>query len=62
MKLINKVGVIVDGFRLPVRDGLQKAKEVGADGVQIFAVQGEMDPNHLSAASRQELKKYIDSL
>ncbi|GIO95136.1 hypothetical protein J14TS5_02220 [Paenibacillus lautus] len=62
MKLTNKIGVIVDGFRLPVREGLQKAKSVGADGVQIFAVHGEMDPDHLSHSSRQELKKYIDSL
>lgn len=62
MKLTNKIGVIVDGFRLPVREGLQKAKWVGADGVQIFAVHGEMDPDHLSASSRHELKKYIDSL
>lgn len=62
MKLTNKIGVIVDSFQVGVREGLKKAKEVGADGVQIYAVSGEMDPANLSAAARRELKAYIDSL
>jgi sugar phosphate isomerase/epimerase len=62
MKLTNKIGVIVDSFRVGVREGLKKAKEVGADGVQIYAVAGEMDPDNLSAAARRELKDYIESL
>lgn len=62
MKLTNKVGVIVDSFGIGVREGLKKAREVGADGVQIYAVSGEMDPAGLSAQARRELKSYIDSL
>jgi L-ribulose-5-phosphate 3-epimerase len=62
LKLENKIGVIVDSFGLPLRDGLKKAKEVGADGVQIYAVKGEMDPDNLSASDRKELKKYIENL
>ncbi|WP_028545974.1 sugar phosphate isomerase/epimerase family protein [Paenibacillus taiwanensis] len=62
VKLNNPIGVITDSFRLPVREALVKAKEVGADGVQIYAVSGEMDPANLSAAARKELKDYIDSL
>jgi L-ribulose-5-phosphate 3-epimerase len=57
-----KIGVIVDSFRVGVREGLVKAKNVGADGVQIYAVQGEMDPANLSATARKEWKAYIDSL
>lgn len=57
-----KIGVIVDSFRVGVRNGLIKAKEVGADGVQIYAVEGEMDPANLSASARKEWKSYIDSL
>jgi hypothetical protein len=57
-----KIGVIVDSFRVGVRDGLLKAKEVGADGVQIYAVDGEMDPAQLSVAARKEWKSYIESL
>ncbi|TNF64752.1 sugar phosphate isomerase/epimerase, partial [Streptococcus salivarius] len=32
VKLDNKIGVIVDSFRIPIREGLLKAKEVGAQG------------------------------
>jgi len=60
--MINKSGIIVDSLRLPLREGLKKAKEMGADGVQIFAVKGEMDPENLSSAQRQELRRYIEDL
>ncbi|KIL35689.1 xylose isomerase [Cohnella kolymensis] len=62
MKLANKIGVIVDSFGVGVREGLIKAKDVGADGVQIYAVKGEMDPQHLTPAGRKELKSFIESL
>ncbi|MFD0589900.1 sugar phosphate isomerase/epimerase family protein [Paenibacillus sp. GCM10027627] len=58
----NKIGVIVDSFQVGVKEGLAKAKGVGADGVQIYAVKGEMDPANLTAAARKEWKAYIDSL
>jgi L-ribulose-5-phosphate 3-epimerase len=62
MKLTNKIGVIVDSFGIGVHEGLKKAQEVGADGVQIYAVSGEMDPAGLSPQARKELKSYIHSL
>jgi sugar phosphate isomerase/epimerase len=62
MKLRNKIGVISDSFRLGLREGLKKAKEVGADGVQIYAVSGETDPANLSAQARKELRRYIEDL
>jgi L-ribulose-5-phosphate 3-epimerase len=57
-----KIGVIVDSFRVGVREGLVKARNVGADGVQIYAVAGEMDPANLSAVARKDWKSYIESL
>lgn len=62
MKMPNKIGVIVDSFRVGCKEGLLKAKEVGADGVQIYAVSGEMDPANLSTPDRKEWKQYIESL
>ncbi|MZQ84161.1 TIM barrel protein [Paenibacillus sp. 5J-6] len=59
---MNPIGIMVDSLRLGVRDGLKKAKELGADGVQIYAVSGEMDPANLSPGARKELKDYIASL
>jgi L-ribulose-5-phosphate 3-epimerase len=62
MKLSNKIGIIVDSLRLPLREGLKTAKNLGADGVQIYAVDGEMAPENLTSATRKELKDYISSL
>ncbi|MEW9699455.1 sugar phosphate isomerase/epimerase family protein [Paenibacillus sp. SI8] len=62
MYIQNPIGIMVDSLRLELRDGLKKAKELGADGVQIYAVKGEMDPANLSPAARKELKAYIESL
>ncbi|MEN1989468.1 MULTISPECIES: sugar phosphate isomerase/epimerase family protein [Paenibacillus] len=62
MKLTNNIGVIVDSFGVGVREGLVKAKSAGAEGVQIYAVKGEMDPANLTPAARKELKDYIASL
>lgn len=62
MKLTNKIGVIVDSFGIGVREGLKKAKEVGAEGVQIYAVSGEMDPDQLNPTQRKELRQYIADL
>ncbi|WP_045517132.1 sugar phosphate isomerase/epimerase family protein [Neobacillus niacini] len=62
MKLSNKIGIIVDSLRLPLREGLKTAKELGAEGVQIYAVDGEMAPENLTSAARKELKDYISSI
>lgn len=59
---LGKIGVISDSFGLGVKADLQKAKEVGADGVQIWATQGEMEPDQLDATARAELKQYLAEL
>lgn len=58
----NKCGIIVDSLRLPLKEGLKKAKDMGADGVQIYAIKGEMAPENLSAVQRSELRNYIEDL
>ena len=60
--IINPIGIMVDSLRLGLRDGLKKSKELGADGVQIYAVSGEMDPANLTPRARKELRAYIASL
>ncbi|OAB32927.1 sugar phosphate isomerase/epimerase family protein [Paenibacillus glacialis] len=62
MNLNNKIGVMVDSFGVGVLEGLKKAKDVGADGVQIYAVSGEMDPATLTVTKRRELRSYIEGL
>ncbi|MCD6321887.1 MAG: sugar phosphate isomerase/epimerase [Clostridiales bacterium] len=56
-----KIGIIVDSFRLPVREGIKKAAQLGAKGIQIYATRGEMAPSALSTRQRFELLDYIKS-
>jgi len=57
-----KIGVMSDSFGLPVREGLQLAAKMGADGVQMYAVSGEMAPEQLTASKIAELRTYIADL
>ena len=53
-----KIGVITESFRLPLRESLQKAASLGADGVQIYARGGELSPD-LTQDERKNLVRYI---
>lgn len=50
-----KIGVLVDSFRLSIKEGISKAKKVGAEGIQIYAVNGKMAPENLSQLQRKEV-------
>lgn len=56
-----KIGVMLDSFRLGVIDGIKKAREVGADGIQIYATQGEMAPENLSKSKRKQILDLVKS-
>ncbi len=56
------IGIMADSFRLSLRDGLKKAAELGAQGVQIYAVAGEISPEEMTPVHRKELLKYIKGL
>lgn len=38
------IGIMADSLRLPFAQSLKKCRELGADGVQLYAVDGEMSP------------------
>lgn len=56
-----KIGVIVDSFRLGIREGIEKAKEVGASGIQVYATSGPMAPENLNTKQRKELLDMVAS-
>jgi len=56
---MSRIGVMVDSFRLGLREGIKKAREVGAAAIQIYAVSGEMAPENLSPAARRDLLNFI---
>ena len=47
--MVLKVGVFADNLGLGVHEGIRKAAEIGADGIQIFTTRGEMLPENLGA-------------
>lgn len=55
------IGVIVDSFKVKIKEGIKKARELGVDGIQLYAVSGEMDVDNLDSAKRKELLDYIKS-
>lgn len=57
-----KIGVMIESFRLGVKEGIKKAAEIGADGFQIFATSGEMDPGNLSQSGRKDFLNFVHSL
>lgn len=56
-----KIGVLLDSFKLNFRDAVKKASELGINGIQIYAVKGEMDPDNLSRDARKEILDIIKS-
>ena len=56
-----KIGVMVDSFGLPIPEGVRKAKEVGADGMQVYVVEGGMAAETLDGPARAEFKALVQS-
>lgn len=56
-----KVGIISDWLRLPFRESMEKCAALGADGVQIYAVDGEMAPENMTASLIAEKRSIIEA-
>jgi L-ribulose-5-phosphate 3-epimerase len=54
------IGVIADSFLLPFEQAVIKAREIGAQGVQMYAVQGEMTPENLTPSRKQHVKNILN--
>ncbi|MBN2449590.1 MAG: sugar phosphate isomerase/epimerase [Lentisphaeria bacterium] len=54
-----RIGVMVDSFRLPIPQGVRKAKELGADGIQVYVVDGDMRVESLDAARRDAFRRLV---
>ena len=49
------IGVMVESFRLPFREAVEKAASLGAKGLQIYMTQGDMSPEQLNEKKVREL-------
>lgn len=54
------IGMMSNSFRgYSVKDAILKAKEIGADGIQFYATEGEATPENMSAEKRRELLGFM---
>ena len=55
-----KIGVMIESFKLGIKDGIAKAVELGADGFQVYVTKGEMAAENMTADDRRDFKKLVD--
>lgn len=55
------IGVMLESFRQPTPVALKKAREIGAKGIQMYAVSGEHAPEQLTGEKRRELLDMVKS-
>lgn len=55
------IGVIIDSFRCDLKEAVKKAAQVGANGIQVYASRGEMDPDNMTADKRKEFLDVVKS-
>lgn len=53
------IGAMVDSFRLPTRDAIKAAAELGVQGLQMYATSGDNAPEVLAGSKRGELLRYV---
>ncbi|MBE6787098.1 MAG: sugar phosphate isomerase/epimerase [Ruminococcaceae bacterium] len=56
-----KIGVITDCFKLPLSDSIKKAKELGFQGIQVYATTGEFSPETLTETQKADFKAQLES-
>lgn len=54
------IGIISDCLRLPFDQAMARCAALGADGVQLYAVKGEMAPENLTPAQIAEKRRVIE--
>lgn len=55
------IGVMLESFRQSTPVALKKAREIGAKGIQMYAVSGEHAPEQLTGEKRRELLDMVKS-
>ncbi|MDF2686846.1 MAG: xylose isomerase, partial [Clostridia bacterium] len=54
-----KIGIMADSLKKSFKENIEQAKELGGEGVQIYATHGEMSPENLTPALIAEKKSII---
>jgi Sugar phosphate isomerases/epimerases len=49
------IGVMLNSFRLDTNSAIEKAREVGASGIQMYATYGEYAPENFDSAKKKDI-------
>ena len=55
------IGVILESFKLPRSEAIKMAASMGAQGIQMYATQGENSPENLNGTQRKALLDEVKS-
>jgi L-ribulose-5-phosphate 3-epimerase len=58
----HKIGILVDNLHLELEEGIKKVKELGADGFQMYVIEGETAPENLTGSALTDLKALVEDL
>lgn len=56
-----KIGAMVESFRLDFKAGVEKAAELGIEGIQAYATYGELAPENMTADKIKEVLDIVKS-
>lgn len=54
-----KIGVIIDSMKLGAKAGMEKAAQIGADGIQVYVTEGELAPENMSSEDRRNYRRLV---
>lgn len=53
------IGVMLESFRTDIRSALTQAKLLGAQGIQVYATDGELAPERMTPEKRREFRRLV---
>ena len=53
------IGIIADLLKLPLENSIIRCAELGAKGVQLYAVKGEMKPENMSSEKIAHIRELL---
>ena len=56
-----KIGVLLEGFQLDLKESVKRAAALGIEGIQAYAVSGELAPENMTDAKIKEWLDYVKS-
>ena len=55
------IGAMLESFRLPTDEALDRAAAIGVNGIQVYTTKGERAPENMNAAARREFLDKVRS-